>query len=179
MPHLLPFRFAAFFLAPALLLASGCCANNVCDCQDAQADAVALRFSSAFSAADLDTLVIQRSPLPYRATTKAESVTLIRTGSQVRDSVLLNNNTPFTQVGSTKLNGYRYVVQYLVQRPGGKPVPTTALVIDSTRLRGSLSGNGCCTCYANSQKTVYARKDGAAQDSVFDLKQKPYILVTR
>jgi len=179
MTHFPPFRPAAFFLAPVLLLLSGCCANNVCDCQDAQADAVELRFSSAFSAADLDTIVIQRSPLPYQTTTKVESVTLIRTGAHVRDSLLLNNNAPFTQVGTTKLNGYRYVVQYLAQQAQNKPVAATALIIDDIKLSGGLNGNGCCTCYTNTQKTVAAKKDGAAQDSVFDLKRKPYILVTK
>ncbi|WP_157781136.1 hypothetical protein [Hymenobacter sedentarius] len=180
MAHLLPFRVStACFLTVALLL-SGCCANNVCNCQDEQADAIKLRFSPRFATADLDTIIIQRSPLPYSPTTKPETVTLVRTAARVRDSVVINNTTPFAQAGTAKLNKYRYVVQYLGQAPQSKPVPTTVLVIDSIRLAGSLDGNGCCTCYTNTQKTVYAtrpKRNSAAADSAFviDLKQKPYI----
>ena len=184
MAHLLPFRFStALFFCVALLL-SGCCANNVCDCEDAQADAIKLRFAPRFAAADLDTIIIQRSPLPYNTTAKPETVTLIRTPARARDSVVINNSTPFTQAGSAKLNRYRYVVQYLAQQPKSKPVPTTVLVIDSTRLRGSLAGSGCCTCYTNTQKTVFAtrpKRNSTALDSAFviDLRQKSYIELTK
>ncbi|MBF9237808.1 hypothetical protein I2I05_10420 [Hymenobacter sp. BT683] len=183
MTYPLPNRFATACCL-SLLLLSGCCANDVCDCQDEQADAVQLSFSPAFGTADLDTIIILRSPLPYLPTNKVETVTLIRTAAQLRDSIRLNNTTPFTQVGSTKLNGYRYAIQYLVQKPGAKPVPITALVIDSVRLSGSLAGDGCCTCYTNAEKTVYAtrpKRTGTGSDSTFvvDLKQVPAIPVTK
>lgn len=170
MTHLLPFRF--FALSAAILL-SGCCANNVCDCKDAQADAVQLRFSNAFSVSDLDTILIQRYPLKYTAATKPETVTLIRTVTHARDSILLDNATPFPQLGSARLNRYRYVVQYYVQLPGSKSLATTAYIIDSLHIRGSLEGNGCCTCYTNAEKTIFAK------DSVFNLKQKPILKVTK
>lgn len=183
-------RISAVLSFGAVLLLSSCCANNVCDCKDEQADAVNLRFlinadtlatGHSFSKRDVDTIIIQRSPRPYKATTKPETVTLIRTLAQARDTIVLNNATPFGQVGKIKVNGYRYVVQYLQHFPNSKPVATTVLVIDSIYLKGSLSGNGCCTCYTNSQKTVSASKPkrlNPAQDSAFvvDLKQKPYYL---
>ncbi|WP_035567090.1 hypothetical protein [Hymenobacter sp. IS2118] len=185
MTNFLSIRLAAIFCLSLLL--GGCCANDVCDCQDDQADAVKLSFSPAFGAADLDTIRILRSPLPYIRTNKVETVTLIRTAAQLRDSIfsiLLNNTTPFTTVGATKLNGYRYEVQYLAQQPGAKPVPITVLVIDSVRLRGQLVGDGCCTCYTNTEKTAYVtrpKRASAGTDStfVFDLKQVAVIPVTK
>lgn len=184
MAHLLPFRpSAALFLGVALLL-SGCCANNVCDCQDEQADALELRFGAGFSAAELDTIVVLRSPLPYKPTTKMETVTLVRAPAQAQTALVLNNGTPFAQVGTAKVNAYRYEIQYLAKLPTGRSVPATVLVIDSTRLRGSLQGDGCCTCYANAEKVVYAtraKKNRSALDSVLvvDLKQTPYLELTK
>ena len=193
MAHSLPFRISTILSLGAGLLLSGCCANNVCDCQDGQADAIKLHFrvsadslagGMGFGKRDVDTIIIQRSPLPYKATTKPETVVLIRTLAHARDSIVLNNNTPFGQVGSTKVNGYRYVIQYLTQNPNSKPVPTTVLVINKTDLAGRLDGTGCCTCYTNTRKTVYAAKPlrkNPAQDSAFvvDLKQKPYLELTK
>ncbi|WP_046242945.1 hypothetical protein [Hymenobacter terrenus] len=169
MIHFPPFRFSAFLLVSAALL-NGCCANNVCDCNDAEADAITLRFSTdvavggVFAITDLDTIIIQRYPKNFTLSTKPETVTLLRTAAQVRDSILLNNNAPFTQTGGSKLNRYRYVVQYLKQMPGSKPVATTALVIDSVRLRGNLDGSGCCTCYTNTEKTVFLNGDPIGKD---------------
>ncbi|MFC7669420.1 hypothetical protein ACFQT0_20180 [Hymenobacter humi] len=178
MAHLLPFRFSTLLCLTLALLLSGCCANSVCDCQDEEADAIRLHFARGFSSTEADTVIIQRSPLPYQATNKFESVTLIRTAARFRDTIVINNNTPFAQAGTTKLNGYRYEVQYLVPKPKSKPVPTTVLVIDSVRLRGSLDGSGCCTCYTNTAKTVFAlraRRNSTTPDSalVVDLKQAP------
>ena len=191
MTDLLPFRFSTILSLGGALLLSSCCANNECDCKDEPlADAVVLRFlinadslagGRGFGRLDVDTIIIQRSPRPFKATIKPETVTLIRTAAQARDSVVLNNNTPFGQVTNFKLNHYRYVVQYLKHLPNSKPIATTIVVIDSVQLKGRLDGTGCCTCYTNSQKTVYASKPkrlNPAQDSAFvvDLKQKPYYL---
>ena len=175
MAFLLSFRLpAAFLLGTALL--GGCCANNVCDCPDERADEVRLVFSPAFTAADLDTIVLQRTPLPFSATAKPETVTLIRTAAQAPDTLVLDSGTPFAQVGSTKLSRYRYLLQYYTQAPGKKPEATTVLVIDSIRLKGSFEGTGCCTCYTNTLKTVFARKPGQAQNTAFDLRQAPRVL---
>ena len=162
-------------LGVAAGLLGGCCANNVCDCDDANADAIKLRFSTTaagptgqtFAAADLDTLIIQRSPRPYRVANKFETVTLYRTAAQAGDSIMLNNGTPFSQVGSTKLSGYRYVVQYLAHpasAPGRKGVPTAVAVIDSVALGGALVGTGCCTCYTNTRKAVHLNGSATPQD---------------
>ena len=190
MAYFPPFRFLTVcFLVIAELLLSGCCANNVCDCQDANEDAVMLRFSldnsrgRGFAAADLDTLILVRSPLPYLPANKVETVTLYRNAAQTRDSVLLNHAAPFSQSGTTKLNRYRYEVRYLTHPPRTGAV-TTVLVIDSVQLRGSFEGNGCCTCYANTRKTVFAkrpRRVGAAPDSavVVDLRAQPALMLTK
>ena len=178
------FRWVLLGLGAAGL--PGCCANNVCDCDDANADAIELRFSTTaagpagqpFAAADLDTLVIQRSPLPYSPANKFETVTVYRGAAQVRDSVVLNNGTPFAQVGGTKLNGYRYLVQYLAHpagAPGKKGVPTTAVVIDRVALSGALDGSGCCTCYTNTEKSVYL--NGAATPQ--DLRASNRLVITK
>jgi len=184
----LPVSLFTFFLSAALLL-DGCCANNVCNCDDANADAVTLRFFTGgpggrpFAATDLDTVVLLRSPLPYNASTKPETVRLFRGPAQANDDVVLNNNTPFGQVSNTKLSHYRYEVQYLAH-PTNQGTPTTVLVIDSVKLKGSLAADGCCACYTNTGKTVYAkinRKSGSVPDSavVVDLKSKPYIVLTK
>ena len=151
-------------------LATGCCANNVCECDDARQDAIVLRFSAdtlraagqGFRAMDLDTVVVLRYPLPAVANSKFETVTLYRRNTLATDSTfVLNNNTPFAQVGSTKLHHYRYVVRYLAHPRGGngmpikRGVPTTVLTIDKVLLKGSFDGNGCCTCYTNTQKALY------------------------
>ncbi|GAA3989401.1 hypothetical protein [Hymenobacter antarcticus] len=179
-PFSLPSPFAAVLLVASGLLLSGCCANDVCDCNDADADAVELRFASSFSNTglntDLDTVVIQRFAVPLPTGGKPDVVTLIRTAARSRDSIRLNNGTPFPQISTTRLDGYRYVLQYYVTRPGNKPVLTTLLNISEIKLEGSIDGNGCCTCYNNSKKTVFTRRDGFSQDSAFDLKQAPRVL---
>lgn len=161
---------------------SGCCANNVCNCQDAQADAIKLRFSTdptpgsrGFALADLDTIIIQRYPKKFTATTRPETVTLLRTAAQIRDSIVLNNNTPFAQTGTSKLNQYRYVVQYLAQVANRKSVPTTVLTIDSVFVRGSLDGSGCCTCYTNTEKTVFLNGNPQGRD----IRATPVLVITK
>lgn len=169
---------------------AGCCANNVCDCpNEAQADAIRIVFDkSKFTIPEeLDTLVLVRylhydpakppTPLP-----KPETVTLIRTAKQVAnyDTLLINNATPFGQLGSARLDTFSYVVRYY---PGTKPKlrpSKLALVIDNVKLSGSFEGNGCCTCYTNSRKRVLARSDSAKTAAYTDLKSRKAVLtVTR
>ena len=154
-------RFSAVICLSTALL-SGCCANNVCDCDDSNADAVEFRFSAdtmsasgkGFRLADLDTIIIERSPLPYDPLAKPETVTLYRLRAQIGDSLVLNNNAPFPQKANLKLNKYRYVVRYLTPPPV-KGDPTAVLVIDSVGLKGNFDGDGCCTCYTNTRKAIY------------------------
>lgn len=175
MTLLLSFRTPAFLLLLAALL-GGCCANNVCAPDNPLADALELRFSRAFAAADLDTVIILRYPKDFTATTRPETVTLVRTVAQARDSILLNNNVPFTRVGTTSLGAYRYVVQYFSHPSGSsKGVLTTAFTINRISIRGDLKGNGCCTNYTNVEKIVYAK------DSVFNFtgQRKPVLKITK
>ena len=183
MAFLALFRPPTLFFLVALLL-SGCCANNQCDCDDARADAINLRFSSAFTAADLDTIIVQRSPLPFSSTNKVESVVLLRTAAQLLDTLRINNATPFPQVGPTKLDGYRYVIQYLTQQPRSKPTPNNILIINGIALNGRLEGDGCCTCYTNTEKVVNATRPkgiNTPADTTFtvDLNKKPVIDLTK
>ncbi|MBJ6109771.1 hypothetical protein JAO73_12155 [Hymenobacter sp. BT523] len=174
----LPFRFAtrgALGLLGAALLA-GCCANDVCEADDPLADAVQLRFAKNFSVADLDTVIVLRYPKKFTNTPRPETVTLVRTPAQARDSVLLlNNDAPFSRVGNTNLGAYRYVVQYLAHPNGvNKPVTTTALVIDSIRVQGNYyKTSGCCTNYRNTGKTAYV------QGRAYDLTLFPYLEVPK
>lgn len=181
MPFLLPFRFVAWpALLGAALLQSGCCANDACAPPNERADAIVLRFAAgpdtlatghSFGRLELDTLIVQRSPLPYRPTARPEVVVLLRTPAQRRGPVVLNNNAPFAQAGAAKLDAYRYVVQYLKAVPGGRPVPTTVLVVDSVQLDGRIEGDGCCSYYQNTKKVAFldgkpTRRDLNTPDSL-------------
>jgi hypothetical protein len=167
---------------------AGCCANNVCDCpNEAQADAIRIVFDKASykSPTELDTLVLVRylhyakppTPLP-----KPETVTLIRTAKQVAtyDTVIINNATPFSQLGSARLDAFTYVLRYFPDSKLKLRPAKQALVIDSVKLSGSLEGNGCCTCYTNSRKQVLARSDSTKTATYTELKPRKAVLtVTR
>ena len=189
MTHLLPSRFSAILLLGLALLLPGCCANNVCNCPgEAQADVIKLVFSkTAFAAIELDTLVLQRYPLliiPANGPnpgTKPETVTLIRTAAQAYDTIYLNNSTPFAQANATaKLDQYQYYVRYF---PAPRKARSAfALVIDNAVIKGSLDGNGCCTCYTNTQKTISTRKDSTASATTAiatNLKPNPVFIITK
>ena len=189
----LPSRFAALLTVAAGLLLSGCCANNVCDCPgEDQADAIKLVFSAtAFPIpADLDTIVIQRYPLVItpaigtNPSTRPETVTLVRTAAQAYDPIYINNSVPFVQTNvSAKLNNYQYYVRYYPALPAPRRKrPTFALVIDSVGLRGNMDGNGCCTCYTNTRKTVFTHKDSTASHTTAlttNLKESSVFVITR
>ena len=192
MTHLLPFRLSAVLLVSLGLLLPGCCANNVCNCPgEAQADALKLVFSkSDFTVAtDLDTIELQRYPLviiPANGTnpgTKPEIATLVRSADQAYDTIVINNSTPFAQTGTAKLDQYRYYVRYHPTLPAPRQKRSTfALVIDKVTLKGNLDGNGCCTCYTNSQKVLTTRKDStasAATAQTTDLRVLPAITITK
>ncbi|GAB3741285.1 hypothetical protein GCM10027594_21040 [Hymenobacter agri] len=156
------------------LLLPGCCANNVCDCpNEAQADAVRIVFDrTKFTVPEeLDTLVLVRylhynRQAPPAVLPKPEIATIIRTAAQAYDTLLINNASPFSQLGSARLDTFSYALRYF---PGTKPKTRpgkTVLVIDRVKLSGSLEGNGCCTCYTNSRKLALARPD-STQPAVY------------
>lgn len=173
------------FLAPSLLTAvllSGCCADNECNCpNEPLADAIVLRFGRGFTDADLDTIVVQRYPL-YVSTVSnprqivPETATIVRTGTHVRDSLVLNNTTPFSQQNGTKLNNYRYVVRYLRKLPLKPNKAQLAYIIDSVALEGSYQGDGCCTCYENTKKQLAARPDSLTPRNTRALAPSPAII---
>lgn len=192
MTHLLPFRFSAILLLGLGLLLPGCCANNVCDCPgEAQADAIKLVFSQKDfdKVADLDTIVLQRYPLviiPASGTnpgTKPETVTLIRSPAQAYDTIYVTNSTPFPQTSTAKLDQYQYYVRYYPALPTPRRKrPAFALVIDNVGLKGNLDGNGCCTCYTNTQKTITTRKDSTASATTAltaNLRASPVFILTK
>ena len=198
MTHFLPFRFSAILLLGLGLLLPGCCANNVCDCPgEAQEDAIKLAFSQTHFPirTDLDTIVLQRYPLviiPASGTNpgpKPETVTLIRSVTQAYDTIVINNSTPFAQVGTAKLDQYRYYVRYFPAPPPPPAIPTPrqkrpafVLVIDKVALKGNLDGNGCCTCYTNTQKDITTRKDSTPSNSMASitiLKPNPVFTITK
>jgi hypothetical protein len=175
-------RLATF--AGLAALVGGCCANNVCDCpNETQADAVRIVFDrSKFAPADLDTLVLVRylhyNPQQQPAVLpKPEVATLTRTAAQAYDTLTINNTTPFTQLGSARLDAFSYVVRYY---PGLKPKTRPsklALVIDTVKLSGSLEGNGCCTCYTNSRKLALARRDSTQPATYTNLREQRALVV--
>ena len=178
------FRAKTWAWLPLLLLA-GCCANNVCDCAgEAQEDAVQLVFDPrSYTAADLDTLVLQRYPKINKTKVKPDVVTIVRPAGPASSSytIMLNNTTPFPQQGTTKLNGYSYRVRFLNHSAGQRPNAALALAIDSVQLRGSLDGNGCCTCYTNSYKALYlrTRQDSSATTNALVVLAKGSIYVIK
>lgn len=170
-------------------LLAGCCANNVCDCQDERADAFYFQFATGTGGFDkkteLDTVQFRRYALPLDAKgqplpapkatsqyknfqTYADSVDIAggydlvtyvrssatRANAVQTDSLLLNNNLPFTQQGSRKLNTYLYRIE--VRRGPGQPLRNDPrrYELENIRLVGEFDGTGCCTCYFNTSKTA-------------------------
>lgn len=165
---------------------AGCCANNVCDCDDERADAFYFKFDTGpggfVSATELDTVVLKRYTLRLddkglpaliktdlpTYTAYADSLDKAGTFDQVNvvrklssaisprvptDTVIINNNAPFTQAGSRKLNTYLYRVE--VRRAPGQLLRNgpRRYELNKVSLTGEFYGTGCCTCYRNTSKT--------------------------
>ena len=149
-------------------LLAGCCANNVCDCAgETQADAIRIVFDrSKFTTGELDTLALVRylhpdPKNPAAVLPKPETVIIVRTAAQLaaNEALIINNTTPFSQLGSARLDTFSYVLRYY---PGTKPrvrAGKRLLVIGKVKLSGSFEGNGCCTCYTNSRKLAQVWPD--------------------
>lgn len=164
---------------------AGCCANNVCDCNDARADAFYFKFytgTGGFAPAiELDTVVLKRYALRLDAkglpaliktvlptyTAYADSLDKAGTFDQVNvvrsltalrprvttDTVVINNNAPFTQAGPRKLSTYLYRIE--VRRAPGQLLRNRPrrYELNKISLTGEFYGTGCCTCYRNVSKT--------------------------
>ena len=161
----------SLLLTPVLLLA-GCCANNVCDCQDLLADALYLRFDTSgngrFTTADVARVYLLRYPTtnPRRP---LDSATIVTT--QARDSLLthklalaqitakipvvvLSNTAPFGVTSSGKFSQYYYTLR--VRKPNAARRDSVFdFNIGAATLTGRYQADGCCTCYENTRKAAY------------------------
>ncbi len=168
------------FTAPAFLgfaLLSGCCANNICDRDDSKEDRIRLTFARNFTTADLGTILIQRYPLVTNPATKPDVITLTRQAAQAYDTITLDNTAPFSQVGTARLNNYRYLVLYY--RTADRTRPDTALIINRISLKGSFEGNGCCTYYTNTEKLVTAGYKSKGSYTTYDLRTSPTLEISK
>lgn len=150
-------------LATCLALA-GCCANDTCLCNDAQADALLFSFkigsgTGDFLATDVDTLLVTRITKPDpRTNGKVSRETKLLTYSLTSNSLgsfVINNAAPFASAGgTTKLKDYDYriVAVRTDQVAGRKVISRFVFKVDSIKLAGDYKANGCCTCYENSGK---------------------------
>ena len=152
---------------------AGCCANSVCDCQDGRIDDLELRFRVAadslaggtgFRRTDVDTVYVLRYAPRDSARARHDSVALVRLPSQAAAPVLISNKAPFGPAGGRKLNGYDYEVFVRLNRTGPGRRPSVHYRLSAIELRDELTGDGCCSCFRNTNKrlTVINKKPGAA-----------------
>ena len=76
-----------------------------------------------------------------------------------QDLIVINNASPFTSSGTTKLNAYTYRIGVLRSRAGRRK-PSPIYYITNIQLAGRYNADGCCTCYENTAKT-YTLTTGA------------------
>jgi hypothetical protein len=181
-------RYAAF--APLLALVAGCCANDACNCDDLQADSLYLVLKDApsagvpndttyFTAAQLDTVYLQRYAPAVPANTTTTPVTPARPEGALSDPVsivraqqsnltsslrrkltkaglfpttlVISNTTPFApSTTGGKLSAYKY--RLTVQDRSVKPRRAYVFILDNITLQGQYEADGCCTCYENTKK---------------------------
>ncbi|TGE16805.1 hypothetical protein [Hymenobacter elongatus] len=147
-----------FLLLGATLAVSACCVNNTCFCRDNNDDVVFFRFTlgpGQFSAAEVDTVYIQRKALDPKSAFKGDSIRIIRTPANAGDSLVLGPTGPFTALG-VRFTNYQYTIRLTH--------PVRRFVIDSLRVEGRFeSESGCCTCYRNLRKSL--RVNGVRYDA--------------
>ncbi|WP_426490741.1 hypothetical protein [Hymenobacter sp. 102] len=147
-------------LALAGMMAA-CCGSVACECNDRFAEAIKLQFSAdtlaggkGFTARDIRNVFLVRVPLDTTQRPKADTVAFNGPrAQQLRDTLIINNLTPFTRSGNRNLDEYRYEV-YLA--PARRGTQLFNYKIDRVTLTTRLQGDGCCTCYQNISKLVYA-----------------------
>jgi hypothetical protein len=172
-------KFLCFLPGLAIMMAlSGCCANDVCICNDSLADALVLSYShrvkigAGINASDVDSAIVSRiaRPDPKNPSNIPRTDSLVigrkvlvpRTGiitdSTVQDIITINNASPFASAGDTiKLNAYKYHITLYKS----KKVLATYL-INNIELRGRYNSTGCCTCYENLSKAFTLTTKGNA-----------------
>jgi hypothetical protein len=163
----------------AMLLAlAGCCANDVCLCDDALADALSFEFkvggTTGFPPSQIDTffivrittpaanapvgtMIVKDSVLRVLPLAISGSDTTIATGPNGTNlnSIVINNAAPFASAGSTtKLDAYTYRINAYqrVTRGGKRTISRVFFLINNIKLAGKDDPSGCCTCYENTLK---------------------------
>ncbi|MET4106752.1 hypothetical protein [Hymenobacter sp. UYP22] len=144
------------FVLTAAVLAS-CCGSVACECDDRYAEAIKLQFSAdavkGFQDREIRNVFLVRVPNDTAQRPRADTVAFTRTnGQRLRDTLVINNLTPFTRSGNRNLNEYRYQVYLARTRRDSVFFRYT---IDRVALETRLQGDGCCTCYQNTSKLVY------------------------
>lgn len=150
-----PLTWLLLFVVSTALAA--CCGSVACDCRDELDDAVFFRFnldtatatSPGFRANQLDTVYVQRVPLDTAQRPRADTIRLTGGRRPIVQTVVINNNQPFVQSGSRKLDEYTYKI-YL----GARKAPTDSFVVSNIRLLDDIEGNGCCSCNINIDKRL-------------------------
>jgi hypothetical protein len=149
-----------------LLALAGCCANDICICQDELADALFFTFrvggANGFRADQVDTLFIVRIPHPTALVPKPTRDSILRVlplaanGTQLTEdsTISINNAAPFAASGGLKLKDYDYQItayQYSKSAPNGNRYRYT-FKISNIVIDGQYNAKGCCTCYQNTGK---------------------------
>ncbi|WP_157530517.1 hypothetical protein [Hymenobacter norwichensis] len=162
---------------------AGCCGSVECACNDRLDDALVFRFNvdgvndptKSFPLTQLDTVFIRRVPIDTAQRPRADTVAITGRAGYVT-TFTINNNTPFLQNSSRKLDQYDYTI-YL----GNRRRPTQQFVIDTVRVVDDFAGSGCCTCNRNLDKFIrldgrdYNLTDPAGDDQTVEvvLNSKP------
>lgn len=157
-----------------LLALAGCCANDICVCNDALADALAFKFelggSTGFRPSQVDTFWIVRITYPSAISPVGTAIvrdSVLRvlplvisasgdtTIATDLNSIVINNAAPFASAGSTtKLSAYDYRINtyQTISRGGSRIIRRTSFLINNIKLSGKDDASGCCTCYENTGK---------------------------
>jgi len=130
-----------------------------CDCRDNLDDALFFRFNldttviqgvrRGFLATELDSVYIRRVSLDTAQRPRADTVLLTDGRRRLVQTFIINNAAPFTQSGTRKLDAYTYKI-YL----GKRRVPTDSFLLKDVLVDGGFEGDGCCSCYQNTQKEL-------------------------
>ncbi len=172
----------------ACLALAGCCANSVCLCNDKLADALYFSFqiggSGGFRATDVDTLLVTRitNADPTRnilANRETKLLVLPLTSDTLglkRDSLLINNASPFASAGgTTKLDAYDYrIVAVRTRQVAGRKITARYVFkVNNIKLAGRYKADGCCTCYENLGKEFSFNAVANDTTNLQPLKQDP------